>query len=247
MLEHIIMQLRQLKLTGMANALVSQAEQPGTYEGLAFEERLQLLADSESQERDQRKQQRLLKGAKLKLAANARDIDYHHPRGLQKSLMASLLHCDWLNKSQNLLITGPCGSGKTYIACALGHTGCMKGYSVKYYRISRLMLALSQSKADGSYSKVLQSLSKVDLLILDDWGLEPLSAVQRNDLMEIMDDRHGQASTLMISQLPTDKWYQAIGDNTLADAILDRLMHNAHRLKLKGESMRKLQSKIDGV
>ncbi|WDE05890.1 ATP-binding protein [Thalassomonas viridans] len=247
MLEHIIMQLRQLKLTGMANALASQVEQPGTYEGLAFEERLQLLADSESQDREQRKQQRLLKGAKLKLAANARDIDYHHPRGLQKSLMASLLHCDWLNKSQNLLITGPCGSGKTYIACALGHTGCMKGYSVKYYRISRLMLTLSQSKADGSYSKLLQSLAKVDLLILDDWGLEPLSAVQRNDLMEIMDDRHGQASTAMISQLPTDEWYQAIGDNTLADAILDRLMHNAHRLKLKGESMRKLHSKIDEV
>jgi len=131
----------------------------------------------------QHKQQRLLKGAKLKLSAHAWDIDYHHPRGLQKFLMASLLHCDWLSKSQNLLITGPCGSGKTYIACALGHTGCMKGYGVKYYRISRLILALSQAKADGSYSKMLQSLAKVDLLILDDWGLKPLSGAQRNDLM----------------------------------------------------------------
>ncbi|NQY38144.1 MAG: ATP-binding protein [Alteromonadaceae bacterium] len=246
MLEQTILQLRQLKLSGMANALTSQIEQPGTYEGLAFEDRLQLLADSESQNREHRKQQRLLKAAKFKLAANGQSIDYQHPRGLNQSMMASLLHCDWLNKSQNLLITGPCGTGKTYIACALGHTGCLKGYSVKYYRISRLMLALTQAKADGSYSRALQSLAKIDLLILDDWGLEPLKAAQRNDLMEIMDDRHGSSSTAVISQLPTESWHQSIGDNTLADAILDRLMHNSHRIKLKGESMRKLQSKIDG-
>ena len=244
MLEQTITQLRQLKLSGMANALVSQMEQPSTYEGLSFDERLQLLADSEAQDRESRKQQRLLKAAKLKLAANARDIDYHHPRGLNQSMMASLLQCDWLNKSQNLLITGPCGSGKTYITCALAHTGCMKGYSVKYYRLSRLMLALTQAKADGTYSRMLQSLAKIDLLVLDDWGLEPLKAAQRNDLMEIMDDRHGSSSTAIISQLPTEEWHQSIGDNTLADAILDRLMHNAHRIKLKGESMRKIQSKI---
>ena len=152
--------------------------------------------------------------------------------------------CDWVNKYQNLLMTGPCGSGKTYIACALGHTACRKGYRVKYYRLSRLLLELTQTKADGSYSRALQILSKLDLLILDDWGLEPLKAAQRNDLMEIMDDRHGSSSTVIISQLPTDQWYQSIGDNTLADAILDRLMHNAHRIKLKGESMRKLQSTL---
>lgn len=245
MLEQTINQLRQLKLSGMANALVSQVEHPSTYEGLSFEERLQLLTDSESQDREQRKQQRLLKAAKLKLAANARDIDYLHPRGLKQSVIASLLQCDWLNKSQNLLITGPCGSGKTYIACALAHTACMKGHSVRYYRLSRLMLALSQAKADGTYSRVLQSLAKIDLLIFDDWGLEPLKAAQRNDLMEIMDDRHDSSSTAIISQLPTEEWHQSIGDNTLADAILDRLMHNAHRIKLKGESMRKINSKID--
>ncbi|MEL7399146.1 MAG: IS21-like element helper ATPase IstB, partial [Pseudomonadota bacterium] len=240
----LISQLRQLKLCGMANALVSQTEQPGSYEGLSFEQRLQLLTDSETQERVQRKQQRLLKAAKLKLAANARQIDYHHPRGLKQSVMASLLQCDWLSKSQNLLITGPCGSGKTYLACALAHTACLKEYSARYYRVSRLMLALTQAKADGSYSKFLQQLAKVDLLILDDWGLEPLTAAQRNDLMEIMDDRHDSSSTLVISQLPTDQWYQSIGDNTLADAILDRLMHNAHRINLKGESMRKTQSEL---
>jgi len=243
-MQPLITQLRQLKLCGMANALMSQTEQPGTYEGLSFEERLQLLTDSETQERVQRKQQRLLKAAKLKLAANAQQIDYHHPRGLKQSVMASLLQCDWLNKSQNLLITGPCGSGKTYLACALAHTACLKAYSARYYRVSRLMLALTQAKADGSYSKFLQQLAKVDLLILDDWGLEPLKAAQRNDLMEIMDDRHDNSSTLIISQLPTDQWYQSIGDNTLADAILDRLMHNAHRINLKGESMRKTQSEL---
>jgi DNA replication protein DnaC len=244
MLEQTLTQLRQLKLSGMANALVRQTEQPNTYEGLAFEQRLQLLADSEYQDRENRKQQRLLKAAKLKLAANSHAIDYLHPRGLKQSVMASLLQCDWLNKSQNILITGPCGSGKTYIACAMGHTACLKGYSVKYYRLSRLMLELTQAKADGTYSKVLQSLAKLNSLIIDDWGLESLQAAQRNDLMEIMDDRHENASTIMISQLPTDQWYQAIGDNTLADAILDRLMHNAHRIKLKGESMRKIQSEL---
>ena len=245
MIEQTITQLRQLKLSGMANALISQSEQPGTYTGLAFDERLQLLTDSEQQDRNQRKQQRLIKTAQFKIAANPRDIDYQHPRGLKQSMVANLLQCDWINQYQNLLMTGPCGSGKTYIACALGHTACMKGYRVKYYRLSRLLLELTQTKADGSYSKALQALSKLDLLILDDWGLEPLKAAQRNDLMEIMDDRHGSSSTLMISQLPTDQWYQSIGDNTLADAILDRLMHNAHRIKLKGESMRKLQSIID--
>lgn len=245
MLEQTITQLKQLKLHGMAHALSSQIEQSGTYEGLSFDERIQLLADSEHQDRNQRKQQRLLKVARFKIAAHAQSIDYQHPRGLKQSMLASLLQCDWVNKYQTLLMTGPCGSGKTYIACALGHTACMKGYRVKYYRLSRLLLELAQTKADGSYSKALQSLSKLDLLILDDWGLEPLKSAQRNDLMEIMDDRHGSSSTIIISQLPTDQWYQSIGDSTLADAILDRLMHNAHRIRLKGESMRKLQSIID--
>jgi len=245
MIEQTITQLRQLKLSGMANALLSQTEQPGTYEGLSFEQRLQLLTDSEEMDRNHRKQQRLLKAAKLKIDANPQDIDYQHPRGLQQSLMANLLQVDWINKHQNLLLTGPCGSGKTYLACALAHQACMKGYRVKYYRLSRLLLELVQAKADGSYSKALMGLSKLDMLILDDWGLEALEAAQRNDLMEIMDDRHGSSSTVIISQLPTDQWYQSIGDATLADAILDRLMHNAHRIKLKGESMRKLQSITD--
>lgn len=239
MIEQTLQQLRQLKLSGMAAALQNQSEHPGTYEGLSFSERIHLLVDSEKLERDNRKQQRLIRSAKFKLSANIRDIDYQHPRGLQQSLVAALAQCEWLSKAQNLLLTGPCGSGKTYIACALGHTACMKGFSARYYRISRLMLELTQAKADGTYSKALRAIAKLDLLILDDWGLEPLTAVQRNDLMEIMDDRHGITSVIIISQLPTEQWYEMIGDNTLADAILDRIMHNAHRIKLRGESMRK--------
>ena len=231
----------------MASALQTQLEQPGTYEGLAFTERLQLLIDHEDQERNQRKQERLIGAAKFKLKAYAKNIDYQPARGLQPSQMASLLLCDWLKKAQNLLLTGPCGTGKTFIACALGHQACLKGYSVKYYRLPRLILALTQAKADGTYSKLLKALASLNLLIIDDWGLESLNAATRNDLMEIMDDRYEQSATVIISQLPTEQWYQAIGDNTLADAILDRLMHNAHRIYLKGESMRKKMNSLTQV
>ena len=238
MIETTLSQLRQLKLTGMASALQTQLDQPGTYEGLAFAERLQLLVDHEDQERNQRKQNRL---------THAKDIDYQSGRGLQQSQMASLLMCDWLKKTQNLLLTGPCGTGKTYIACALGHQACLKGYSVRYYRLPRLILALTQAKADGSYSKLLKAIASLDLLIIDDWGLEPLNAATRNDFLEIMDDRYQQSATIMISQLPTEQWYDVIGDNTLADAILDRLMHNAHRMNLQGENMRKKMNSLTQV
>ena len=147
-----------------------------------------------------------------------------------------------MEKARNLLITGPCGCGKTWIACALGHNACLRGIRVRYYRISRLFLALAQAKADGSYRKLLGQLGKTGLLIIDDWGLEKLSQPQRYDLMEIMDDRYGESSTVMISQLPVNEWYGTIGDNTLADAILDRIVHNSHRLELGGESMRKIEA-----
>ena len=236
--------LRQLKLGGMANALQHQLEQIGTYEGLAFTERLTLLVEQECLNREQRKQERLIRQARLKLAACVQDIDYQHPRNLTKAQIARLAQSDWINRGQNLLMTGPCGSGKTYLACALGHNACLHGYSARYYRLSRLLLELTQAKADGSYHKQLKQLAKIQLLIIDDWGLETLKPAHRNDLMEIMDDRHLQTSTVVISQLPTDQWYASIGDNTLADAILDRLMHNAHRLQLKGESMRKILSQL---
>lgn len=236
--------LRQLKLPGMAQALQTQLEQTGTYESLAFLERLSLLVEQECLSRQQRKQDRLIRQARFKLNASVQDIDYQHPRQVTPANIAQLAQGEWIERRQNLLITGPCGSGKTYIACALGHSACLRGYSTRYYRLSRLFLALTQAKADGSYHKLLKQLAKVQLLLIDDWGLETLTPAQRNDLMEIMDDRHGHSSTVVISQLPTDRWYASIGDNTLADAILDRLMHNAHRLQLKGESMRKIMGRL---
>lgn len=165
--ENIISQLRQLKLSGMATSLLGQIEQIGTYEGLSFEERLQIMIEQEFTERSQRKMQRLIRAAKFKMQANAQAIDYQHPRGLKQSQMAALLQCDWINKGQNLLLTGPCGSGKTWLSCAIGHSACMKDYSVRYYRISRLLLELTQSKADGSYSQFLNRLNKFQWLILD--------------------------------------------------------------------------------
>ena len=236
--------LRQLKLGGMATALETQQAQVGTYEGLSFVERLGLLVDQEYLTREHRKQDRLIRQARFKLNATVQEIDYQHARNIQRTQIARLAQGDWLERAQNLLITGPCGSGKTYLACAIGHNACLQGYSVRYYRVSRLMLALTQSKADGSYQKMLLQLQKTQLLMIDDWGLELLKPAHRNDLLEIMDDRHGQKSTLIASQLPTDQWYAAIGDNTLADAILDRLMHNSHRLQLKGESMRKIKDSL---
>lgn len=236
----IISQLRQLRLGGMADALRLQLEQVGTYEDLPFVDRLALLLDQECLLREQRKQDRLIRNAKFRLRASVQEIDYQHPRNVGRAQIAQLAQSHWIRRGQNLLITGPCGSGKTWLACALGHNACLQGYTVRYYRLSRLLLEMTQAQADGSYRQQLRQLAKTHMLVIDDWGLEPLKASQRGDLMEIMDDRHGINATVVISQLPTDQWYGNVGDNTLADAILDRLMHNAHRLELKGESMRKI-------
>jgi DNA replication protein DnaC len=240
----IMARMRQLKLPGMAEALQTQHEQIGAYEGLPFIDRLALLVEHEALTREHRKHDRLVRQARFKLRAHVQDIDYEQPRNFNKAQIARLAQGEWIERAQNLLITGPCGSGKTYLGCAIGHSACLHGYSVRYLRLSRLFLALTQAKADGSYVNQLRTLSRTRVLIIDDWGLESLKPIHRNDLMEIMDDRHEHASTVMISQLPTDQWYSSIGDNTFADAILDRLMHNAHRLQLKGESMRKLRGTL---
>ena len=240
-LQQTLSRLRELRLGAMAGAFERQCEQPATYDELSFTERLGLVVERECVERENRKQRRLVREARFRLKASLGDIDYGHSRNLSKSRIARLAEGEWIERARNLLITGPCGSGKTWIACALGHNACMMGITVRYYRISRLFLSLAQAKADGSYRKLLGQLQRTGLVIIDDWGLEKITAPQRYDLMEIMDDRYGENSTVMVSQLPVSEWYGIIGDNTVADAILDRIVHNSHRLELGGESMRKIR------
>jgi len=236
--------LRRLKLTGMAEGLEQQLAQPSTHDDLGFEERMALLVDRESMYRSNNKVSRLLKAARLKLQVYPEDIDYHHPRGLNKSQFADLLSSHWVHQHHNVLITGSTGCGKTYLGCVLATQACRQGLSVRYFRMSRLLDSLSVAHGDGRFSKLIGQLAKTDLLVFDDWGLEKMNQAQRNDLLEIMEDRHGLKSTLITSQLPITEWHKAIGDATLADAILDRLLHNSHKLKLKGESMRKARSAI---
>ena len=237
-----LQQLHSLRLTGMADAFSQQLDQPNTYEELGFIERLSLLVNSEATCRDNRKITRLLRQAKLRLHAHTADIDYQARRGLHKDTMAQLLQLDWVRQHRNLLIEGPTGTGKTFLACALGQSICEHGLSVHYYRASRLFETLTMAHGDGSFGKLLSQLAKTDCLIIDDWGLDVLSQQQRNDLLEIMEDRHGRGATLITSQLPVSHWHEAIGDPTLADAILDRLLHTATKIQLKGESMRKKQA-----
>lgn len=239
-----LQQLRQLKLSGLAEALEMQFNQPNTYEELSFAERINLAVQQEITHRHDKRLQRLLIAARFKVTARMEDIDYSHPRGLKKSTVAGLQGNNWITKGQNLVMTGPTGCGKTYLACALGHHACLHGYQVRYFRASRLFEQLTISHGDGSYLKLLSQIAKADVLIIDDWGLEPLTQPQKNDLLEIMEDRHNSKSTIVTSQLPMTKWHEFINDPTLADAILDRLLHNAHKLNLKGESMRKMLTSL---
>ncbi|MFC6520986.1 IS21-like element helper ATPase IstB [Undibacterium arcticum] len=234
--------LNQLKLFGMARALTEQASLD--LDHLGFEERLGLLIDRETTERDGRLLAQRLLRAKLKPNTAAEDTDYRHARGLDKALFQRLLAGQWLREKQNVLLTGPTGVGKTWLACALAHQACRQGYSAYYVRLPRLLDELSIGRADGRYSKLLKQLAKVDVLTIDDWGLAVLDDVHRRDLLEVLDDRHNARSTIVTSQLPVDHWHAAIGDATLADAILDRLVHNAHQLTLKGESLRKKRSRL---
>ena len=235
--------LHQLRCTAMATALAEQLGSPQV-EALSFEERLGLLVDRELTERHSRQLTNRLRRARLRHAACVEDIDFRQPRGLDKDLVLSLADGRWVRDHLNVLVTGPAGVGKTWISCALTHSACRLGYSASYRRLPRLLTELAIARADGRYAKLLASIAKTSVLVIDDWGVSKLSAENRRDLLEIIEDRHGLRSTIVTSQLPVESWHAVIGDPTLADAILDRLVHNAYQLNLKGESMRKTRAPL---
>jgi len=231
-------QLRQLGLAGMARAFEELTATPSGAE-LDRAEWLGLLLDRELADRQDRRLKARLRYARLRHQAAVEDVDYHTARGLDRALFQRLAMGNWIEQKQNLIIEGPTGVGKSWLACALGHRACRDNHSVLYQRIPRLFADLALARGDGRYARLMRALGGVKLLILDDWGLKPLGPEQRHDLLEIVEDRYGRGATLLTSQVPVDRWHDLIGDPTLADAILDRIVHNAHRIQLRGESLRR--------
>lgn len=241
--EHTLDQLRGLRLDGMVHALADQATSVSAGE-LAFDDRLAMLVQREIDWRDAKRLTRLLKAAKLKLtSACLEDIDWRASRGLDRNLVTTLAGGDWLRHGHNVLITGATGVGKTWLACALAQQAARSGFTVLYMRAPRLLEELRVAHGDGSFGRRLAQLARIDLLAIDDLGVAPVTAPERNDLLELLDDRVGTRATLITSQLPVTSWHEWLNDPTLADAILDRIVHTAHKIALKGESMRKKQIK----
>jgi DNA replication protein DnaC len=238
--------LRKLRLQGLADAYLRQLQDPQINE-LTFEERFGLLVDHQWTERKNRQVTKLLRDARLKIQASPEDIDYEAPRQLDRSLIRQLLSGSWLTSHHNLLVTGPTGAGKTFMVCALATAACRQGFQVRYYRMSRLFQDILLAKGDGTYRKLATHLTKVDLLILDDWGLAPLGTAESRELLDILDDRVSLHATCLASQLPITLWHQHFADPTLADAILDRLIHRAYRLDIQGDSMRKMLASLPGT
>lgn len=240
--EHTLNQLRGLRLDGMVHALTDQATSSAAA-ALPFEDRLGLLVQREIDWRDGKRLTRLLKAAKLKVSgACVEDIDWRGSRGLDRNLLTALAGGDWLRHGHNVLITGATGVGKTWLACALAQQAARSGFSVLYLRAPRLLEELRVAHGDGSFARRLAQLARIDLLAIDDFAIAPISAADRNDLLELLDDRVGARATLITSQLPVSAWHEWLGDPTLADAILDRIVHSAHKIALKGESMRRKQA-----
>ena len=243
MLRHATLdQLQELKLHGMARAFEEQLQMPELQE-LSFEERLGLLVEREATERASRRLTSRLRRAKLREQAAIEDIDFRARRGLDKRQVLTLASCQWIADHLNVLITGKAGVGKTFLACALAHKACREGYTAWYLRVPRLFRDLAIARGDGSYDKLLRKYARTDVLVLDDWGLAHLGAQDRRDLLEILEDRYGSRSTVVTSQLPVKSWYDSIGDPTLADGILDRLIHGAYEIAMEGESMRRKRAK----
>lgn len=237
--------LHALGLHGCAKGFKTLEADPAAA-ALSHAEWLGLLLDHEATLRQQKRFEARAKRAKLRQDAAVEDVDYRAGRGLDRALFLKLASCQWIRDHRHLILCGPTGIGKSWLACALGHKACREDFSVLYHRMPRLFAALDLARGDGRYAKMLTSLARADLLILDDWGPEPMTAEHRRDLLEIVEDRNGRGSLLITSQIPTDRWHCLIGDPTLGDAILDRIIHAAYRIDLDGESMRKQQRQAAG-
>jgi DNA replication protein DnaC len=232
--------LVDMKLHGMAHCFRDYLDQ-GSPKKLSFEERLGMMVDREWDDRQDRSLKRRLHLAKLRESACMEDIDYRHKRGLDRSVMERLATCQWIRNRENIVITGATGLGKTWLSCALAHKACREGFTTVFTRVPRLLHELHVARADGSYARLLSRLARTELLVLDDWALTPLAETERRDVLEVVDDRDGRRSTIVTSQLPVAKWHDTVGDPTLADAIMDRIVHKAHRIELAGKSMRPKQ------